>query len=1179
MRLRRVGIVGFKTFARRTEIVFDPGVTAVVGPNGSGKSNLVDAIRWALGETSARELRGGRMEEVIFAGGQGRPPLGMAEVEVVFDNEDGRLPLDDAEVAIGRRVTRGGESEFRLNGDRVRLRDLERLLAATGLTQSGYAVVAQNDIDAIIEATPQQRRALVEEAAGVRGLRTARDAAVARIDAAEVRLRRLADLLADAEPRLVELAAQAAVAREHAGLAARLAELRGSLAREEWRAARAEAKRARARLQSAIARHQAAEAAASKLAQAIETARSRLAAHRAQYGRAAAALEAARLEAERAAGDARRYLDQLGGATLQRATARLEVAAATDDVSTAASHVTDLGRAGAAAEAGLLKAESEVARRRAEVDAARVGAEAAAERLRRAEAEHGVADRERAAAAAALAESQARAALLDEAVERLAVEANGARTRAGELAEQAEEARRRAEVAQGEVARLREERRLARAAVEAAQREVAEARSHEAEGHRAAQEEAARVAALRGRMEALLGTGALADAIAAGRVVGRRLVDCITLRRPADGPAIEAALRSRLGAWIVDDLDTAAELLRTSAVAEEALAAQAEPVVLPDCPPGVRHGLEAVEVEPWAAAVVARCLERVWLAPDLPTAREAVARAGGVAVLPDGTCVTPLGIRAGGRPGETVELAALEVEAAARAAAAAAAATAARTRVERAASALATAEAEEGRLAKETEAAAAVAAEAAAVARAAIQAAMAERARAETVEVDRRARMEASAAARHQVATRSAHLEETTRAVEASRRRLEAATAVVSQAAAALTRAEAALREAELAAARAEPESRALQRRLATARQSLAAAEHRRRLAELRLVAAEETALVAVARIGAADARATAARHDIEASAALLDGCAGPVADAEAALAALEGEREAVAVAAARAADDRHAVEADVAACEARVAELARTAVAEVDDDVEPDAAAVERAEREIVRLERRIAALGPVNALAPEQHEALGRRVDGLRRDHDDLATAATDLRLVADHLEAEMERRFQAVFGAVAYHFRSLFGELFNGGRATLRLSQPPPEAADEPRPALSGVEILAQPPGKRLQPLSLLSGGERALTALAVIFALQQVNPSPFYVLDEVDAALDDVNIGRFLRLLRRLADTQQFVLVTHNHATMAAADCLYGVTIEGDGTSRVLGVRLVDGRPLPVAAPGRAVAAVG
>ncbi len=319
-----------------------------------------------------------------------------------------------------------------------------------------------------------------------------------------------------------------------------------------------------------------------------------------------------------------------------------------------------------------------------------------------------------------------------------------------------------------------------------------------------------------------------------------------------------------------------------------------------------------------------------------------------------------------------------------------------------------------------------------------------------------------------------------------------------------------------------------------------------------------------------------------------------PVAEAEAAVSALAAERADVAVLAARAADEHAGAGAELAACEARIAELAEAVRDdERDEGPEPEADAAEKAEREITRLERRVAALGPVNALAPEQHATLLARLERLRADHHDLSSACLDLRALAAILSDEIDRRFEAVFGAVAYHFHLLFAELFPGGRATLRFQAPPAVAAGEEeeedapeRPAEpEGIEILAQPSGKRLQTLRLLSGGERALTALALILAVQQVNPSPFCVFDEVDAPLDDPNVVRFTRLLRRLAITQQFLVVTHNQATMAAADVLYGVTSNSDGTSRLLSVRLegrTDGstprQPGPERA-GRVAAAVG
>ncbi|MGH2869052.1 MAG: AAA family ATPase, partial [Solirubrobacteraceae bacterium] len=309
MRLRHVVVSGFKTFASRSEMRLEPGITAIVGPNGSGKSNLVDAIRWALGETNARELRGARMDEVIYSGGSARPRMGFAEVELILDNEDGRLPVDDVEVSVSRRVVRHGDSDFRLNGDRVRLRDIEGILGTTGLTQSGYAVVAQNDIDAIIEASPAQRRALVEQAAGVRSLRAACEDALGRVGRAEITLRRFEDLLAETEPRLAELAAQAEQAREQRELAERLGQLRGSLAREAWRTARAQLRQASRRLDAAEHRLEAAATAEAAFSARLSGHRGRLDEQRAGQTAASHRLEEARLAAERAAGDEQRSLD------------------------------------------------------------------------------------------------------------------------------------------------------------------------------------------------------------------------------------------------------------------------------------------------------------------------------------------------------------------------------------------------------------------------------------------------------------------------------------------------------------------------------------------------------------------------------------------------------------------------------------------------------------------------------------------------------------------------------------------------------------------------------------------------------------------------------------------------------------------------------------------------------
>ncbi len=343
MRLRRITLSGFKTFAARSEVLFDPGITAIVGPNGSGKSNLVDAVRWALGETNARELRGQRMDEVIYSGGGGRQRMGLAQVELVMDNEDGSLPSEDPEVSVSRRVARGErDTEFRINGDRARLRDLERLLGGTGLTQNGYAVVVQNDIDGIIEATPAQRRTLVEQAAGVRALRAACEEASHRLDGADVIVRRLTDLLEDATPRLEELSEQSVAAIELRTMSVRLTELRGSLAHEEWRAARASLKLARRRLEQALGRCEAAAEADAAFSSRADAARQRLDAARADRDAAARRLEAARIQVERGEGLQRRFADRLRSAVAQRGVAVADLEAMVPEMSAATAALAEV---------------------------------------------------------------------------------------------------------------------------------------------------------------------------------------------------------------------------------------------------------------------------------------------------------------------------------------------------------------------------------------------------------------------------------------------------------------------------------------------------------------------------------------------------------------------------------------------------------------------------------------------------------------------------------------------------------------------------------------------------------------------------------------------------------------------------------------------------------------------
>ncbi|MHB8718051.1 MAG: chromosome segregation protein SMC [Candidatus Dormibacteria bacterium] len=1162
MRLRAVVISGFKTFARRVEIRLEPGITAIVGPNGSGKSNLVDAIRWALGETNARELRGSRMDEVIYAGGGRRSRMGLAEVELLLDNEDGSLGVEGAEVSVTRRVVRQGDSEYRLNGDRVRLRDLERLLGATGLTQSGYAVVAQNDIDAIIEASPAQRRALVEQAAGVRALRVVAEDTLQRAAAASVTVQRFEDLLAEIEPRLEELAAEAEAALEQRQLSERLSELRGSLAREEWRSARAQLRQAQRRLDTSRSRLEAAGTAAAAFDASLAQHRAHVEQQRGAQAAAGRALETARLRVERAQGDRVRASDETRAAVVQRGTAVADARAAATAVAGAEAVLAELAARTPGADLAASRLAA-AAHREATAAAARTADEA----LVAAEAGLRAAEQERLDAQTEAHRAGTQLDLFVEAAGALETARAEAGERLRELGAAAAAASAAAETAGSAVAAAEAE--LAAATEDALQARTAEAVAVASleEAQAGARSALARAASLRGQVDgALGGRGAVAEAVRGRDLEGTRLLDAFAVAAPGDAAAIEAALEAHLGAWIVPDLEAALGLLGTGAGREEVLRPQAVPPPGGSPPPRTRAAASAVEVtDERARGILAHLLAGVWLAPSLDDARAAVEASGGVAVLPDGTSVSLLGVRGGGRPGRTLELAAAEREAAAAAEAALAREAAAGAARAAAQAVTAGADATVRRRSEALHELRIDATEVRTAAASASASVLAEERRLRQLDSELAERRAARSALEASHGVLTGRLEAADAGLADARHR---ATAAREEAAAA----RAAATEAALAAQSMASEVAEFERRRAGAEQNREEARARRAAAARRLLVAELAVVAGLVHELLAGRALFEARAQEAAALLGLEGAAPDLAASEQAVARLEAERGEVAVSLARAQDEAASAASEVAGAEERVGLLAEAVRGDAEDEgPQPEAGDAERAEREIVRLERRIAALGPVNGLAPEQHAQLGVRVAVLRAGRTDLAAACADLRAMAARLSTACDERFEAVFGAVSVHFAELFAELFPGGRATLRHEAAPPlqEGEDPSVARRTGVEILAQPPGKRLQPLSLLSGGERALTALAVILALQQVSPSPFYVFDEVDAPLDDSNVVRFSRLLQRLAVTQQFIVVTHNHVTMAAADALHGVAADEDGVSTVISVRFDAGAGEPLA----------
>ena len=1038
MHLRSIEIQGFKTFAKKTELLLEPGITAVVGPNGSGKSNLVDAIRWVLGERRARELRGTRMEEIVYSGGARRAASGMAEVRLVIDNADGRLPVPYQEVEVLRRGYRSGESEFFLNGSRCRLRDIEELFASTGLTQQGYSVVAQDDVDHIIQTSAGERRALIEEAAGVRGLRSKRDDALGRIRESDTTVLRLNDLAGELGPRVQELGRQADAARTEAELTQRLDILRGSLLRGEWLAARQRVKKASVRVGALE------ETVASAGWEALGAAE----AHAAQRERLARAHDA-RLARER----------ELGALRL----------AATE----ASSRLQVLAERLAAAERASLEAATML-----------VAAESRQQALK---GELEVAVDDAAAAAAPPAEVAVSPELL------AAREAHAAAR--GALASAEERAGRLRAAFQAEERRVAEMEQRRDALAGAGQDLAAELARADAE----LATETATVTEVRAAEETATAAAAKLDSALAAQ---RGAVDEIERRRHAEQMALST----------VERLDERLRALRSLAADGDLPAPSAARLV------GLLENV-AVRAAAVAAGIAPSTLDS-WLEEGRLEGR-AISMALEQSVVERAAAVAAVEVRA--RELSAAQDAEREAQAA----------------VERA----------------RQEQLSALAAVSAAAAR--------DNARAQRVEVARHRADRLRVA----VGERSAELDllldglrQAGEALATSRQALTEAEPELAQSAAAEVAArdvverlqrETDQREAQRAALASRVE--ALQARRARAEAQLAAqveevAKARRRVDELETsragfeaerVAAERAHAAALASLEAAPSDAATIEVDALTEQLLV----------------LEKEHMARQVALAHHEDALAAARGLLGDEELVLADLAARMGAA--GEVEPGEEEMdwEKTQREIARLERQIHQLGPVNPLAVEEYERDSERLGAIAGQLDDLVRTREGLVKLSDELSAEIDRRFEAVFGAVAFNFQETFATLFVNGKATLKLDDPD---ADEP-----GVEILAQPAGKRMRGIRLLSGGERALTALAFILALEKVNPSPFYIFDEVDAPLDDANVKRFNAMLLSMAAENQFILITHNHQTMTSAQALYGVTLEDSGVSRIVSVRLREG----------------
>ena len=1210
MHFKRFEIQGYKSFATRTQFQIDPGITAVVGPNGSGKSNIMDALRWVLGGSASGLMRARRLEDVIFAGSESRAPAGLAEARIVLDNSAKWLPLDAPEVEVVRRVHRSGESEYRINDTSVRLRDIQELFARGGLGPGSQALMGQGLVEEVLRLRPEDRRGLIEEVAGVRGQRLRMIESRRKRAAAEENLARARLLVAEIAPRLRTVERQAGRAIQHAELSAELHDALRDFYGREWRRLGESRARRGADAQGRAGDREAAESAASQAEAAMEACRGEIEAARERLQ--AAAAERRRLDA------AVRDLESKQAITAERRDLlQTRLAELDGDIASLRERLDEPGAepAGAVLVAegpgGEERAAIEVAAAEAEAVAAQDALDAAAARLASLRRAH---DEATAAQAAIDREAQDDDRRLAESAQRLAriraqlperervLRTAGARlTGAEAAAEEAQATQAAAGVAAADAhdrrAELARDYNLAAARL----RDLETDRSRRERDLTRARDRLQMLRELQGESEgmhqglrALFGThGVPRD----GEPTGIPGVAGV-LRRIVHAPrglerAIEAALADYLNAVIFTSADEALSTM-TLLVQERAGRIVALPLDAtrprPPLAMSPERGVigvasQMVRCRAEYRGVVDTLLGRTVIVEDLATGRDLVKRGLGAAVTRDGYLLRPNGALSGGRLAETgafereAELRSLpeQIEHLQRSLAADADVDERRRALESLGAELQHAEG----AAEEAAAARARAQEAAGSRRADVSALHGEAGAAEAALARAREDLRAAAAVEAEVAAADARRSAQRQTVSASRPP-DAALAEASGAQSAALRALAAA-QARVAAAQAErrrlEEADAAQAlALRRAREALADREARRGAAAIELAACS-------AALEALDTELAAARRDRDAGPAPGDDASPEARALERLLAGEPARREAVAQRqSARIEAEKALVEAQAALresqtalerlheamggddltldAEGRVGPLADAGAPDAEAPAAPPAPPADASPESdadlrlrVETLRGRLRWLGTVNPEAAAEFAQIRARHDELTVQIEDLEGAERRMLSAEAELSALIQERFADACRRVDAEFQRYFRLMFRGGAARLLLT-------DEDDLETSGVELVAQPPGKRVENLSMLSGGERSLTAIALLFALLEVRPAPFCVLDEVDAALDEANVGRFVGALKDLAQRTQFVVITHNRRTIEQADSIYGVTMGEDSVSRVLSVRLVD-----------------
>ncbi|WP_136043804.1 MULTISPECIES: chromosome segregation protein SMC [unclassified Microbacterium] len=1175
MHLKSLTLKGFKSFAQPTSFVFEPGVTCIVGPNGSGKSNVVDALAWVMGEQGAKTLRGGKMEDVIFAGTSTRGPLGRAEVQLTIDNADGALPIEFAEVTISRTLFRNGSSEYAINGEGCRLLDVQELLSDSGLGREMHVIVGQGRLDTVLQASPEDRRGFIEEAAGILKHRRRKEKTLRKLDAMEANLTRLSDLAGEIRRQLKPLGRQAEIAREAQTIAAVVRDAKARIFADDVVA-----------LRTALADHTRTEHERHTerlvLSDQAETVRASIA--RLEQDQNSVAVDQARSVAfgleqvqERMRGLytlANQRLALLGSEDDDAAVTAVTVTQATIDEAKEEIDVISAGLGDA--QDAAASASRDVVHARAELDTLDVDiAEQSAlvsEYDMRLSALRGTAD----AAASALAAVRGAVLRQENALEA----ANARRREAAEALEAIDDAEAPEGTAVEHAAAYDSAQRAATAAE--AERETLRERLHAAE--REVDSLTAKAAAL---SSALALSGGAAEIVKAGGKGVRGLVgDAVQVRA-----GFEAAIAAVLGPLTEGVLiDTAADAFAQAAEAAEnrrgvvdfvvADALRPKPVAAPI--EGVTPAVETVTAPDGVLGI----LSHVLIADDLDSARAARTALDGAGdtsttiVTVGGDVITAQTLRTGSG-GE-------------------------RSRLE---------------LAAERDAAAERLAEIQIVVDSLREAR--EDAN-EAVETTRRQAKDALRALREHDAALATHAEQVNRVTV----RHESAVAECERLETGLAQAQAAVSDAE---AKAETAKAALDEAIAAPRpvldasardgllETLELAREGEVRARLEIETLRERVRAAQARVTSLerqreqerDAAAEAARRAVirraqrEAASGvaeelprILDSLDRSVTEARVALAEAEAARSAqneelVGLRAqetslrerlAGLTESVHGLELQIHEKKLHLNSLLERVSSELsldedilvaeygpdqlvprDPGVEPPADELlddtaipfdrRIQQRRLADAERKLAQLGRVNPLALEEFAALEQRHAFLTEQLADLTQTRQDLLTIIADLDERMQTIFASAFEDTKEAFGQVFPLLFPGGTGSISLTDPE-------NMLTTGIEVSVRPVGKKIERLSLLSGGERSLAAVALLVAIFKARPSPFYILDEVEAALDDANLGRLLTVFEQLRESSQLLIITHQKRTMEIADALYGVSMRQDGVSAVVGQRVGD-----------------